>query len=83
MTWSNADTYIRRVSSSVVWPFGVMLDNASICDPVWTHCLNRGQKIDFGVLNWRASKGNSVDPQRTSVKVTPRVNGVTHRSWRS
>lgn len=59
----------------MVRPFGVMLDNASICDPVWTPCLNRGQKIDFGVLNWRASKGNSL-PEKLIALVKKLVDGV-------
>jgi hypothetical protein len=37
-------SYIRRVPSSAVGTFSVILDSTSVENPVWTHLFNQGQK---------------------------------------
>lgn len=53
-------TYIRRVLSTRVRTFGVVLDNLSVENPVQAHGFNQGQEFDLRVLNQGASEGVSI-----------------------
>jgi hypothetical protein len=57
---SSVHTYIRRVPSTTVWTFGVMLDNPSIKNPIQVHGFNQDQELNLGVINLGASKGLSI-----------------------